>query len=90
MAPHGGTPGKMRIAVENGRRRASFKANPASSALAAEVRPEANMSQWGGALGNLAQELGQSALGSQVLKALGPAVLSTVVEQLNQRGLGAR
>ena len=48
------------------------------------------MSQWGGALGNLVQEIGQSAFGSQILKSLGPSVLGTLTEQLNQAGLGAK
>ena len=48
------------------------------------------MSQWGGALGNLAEQIGHSALGGQILKAVGPAVLGTVIEQLNAQGLGAK
>ncbi len=48
------------------------------------------MSQWGGALGNLAQQIGRSALGGQILKAVGPAVLGTLIEQLNAQGLGAK
>lgn len=48
------------------------------------------MSSWGGALGNIAQEISGSALGGKILSALGPAVLSTAIEQLNQNGLGAK
>ena len=48
------------------------------------------MSSWGGALGNMVGELTHSALGGEILKALGPTVLSTAIEQLNQNGMGAK
>jgi uncharacterized protein YidB (DUF937 family) len=48
------------------------------------------MTSWGGALGNIAQGIGGSALAGQLMKALGPAVLSTAIEQLNQNGMGAK
>ena len=48
------------------------------------------MSQWGGALGGIAREIGGSALGGEILKAGGPAVLSTAIAQLNQNGMGAK
>ncbi|MDX7950018.1 YidB family protein [Lichenihabitans sp. Uapishka_5] len=48
------------------------------------------MTSWGGTLGNLVEGIGGSALGQKLIEAVGPAVLGTMVEQLNANGMGAK